>query len=986
MRNLYCCLLLFFLAMALPKFTFAQKTTEFWRPIANHELQPKQTNIDRLLPVRFKSFQLTNPDSFKTVLSNAPLRFSNESKNKTVIISIPMPNGRYEDFKVFESPVMAPLLAEKFPSIKTYSATGITNPNSVAKIDYTPRGFHAMIFTIGQNPVFVDPFDSNNQTYIAYYKKDFRSKEEHFECAVSESSKRIYTPNQITTRSAGDCQLREYRLALACTGEYAQYHDDGDNSNGDIIADVIAAMNITMNRVNGVFEKDAGITMVLVDNNEDIIYTDGGSDPYSNNNGGAMLSQNQTTCDNEIGSANYDIGHVFSTGGGGVAYLNAPCNNSIKAGGVTGGGSPEGDPFDIDYVAHEMGHQFGGRHTQNNSCNRDNSSSYEPGSASTIMGYAGICSPNVQSNSDDYYHAISIQQFGNFTTGAGNSCANIINSNNNQPTADAGADYTIPISTPFVLTGIGTDADGDPMTYCWEQWDREVAAMPPVSTSTSGPAFRTFAPSTNSERYFPRLSVVAGSGIDTWEVLPSVSRDLNFRLTVRDNNSAYGCTDEDDMTVTSSASSGPFLVTYPNTAMEWDANTTETITWDVANTTSAPVSCANVDILYSTDGGLSFPNILVANVPNDGSHPITVPEISTSQFRIIVKCSDNIFFDMSDENITIGVEIVCVQFTSVDVPVSISSSGTPIVTSNLVVALGETTTDINVLNLEGTHTYLGDLRFKLTDPLGNQLTLVDRECGNNDDFDVNFDDAGGSLSCPYNDNQTASAVDNLSNFNGLNPDGTWVLEIADLANQDGGQLDAWSIEICYEEASGPLPLNLLGFDAIAQKEDILLTWNTANEINNRGFEIQRSTHPQNGFERIGWVDGLGNATRGNYFFTDQNVIPGILYYYRLKQIDFDEQFSYSKIVQARLTIEALQVGISPNPANNNLNVILSKDDYNKGVIQIIDMLGRIMQTITFEMSDKKEIELKIENLSRGVYFLSINLDNEEHNIQKFIKR
>ncbi len=979
MREVLNCSLLI-LAIMFATVSYAQN--EFWKSIENHELQSKHSQKERLLPSKFKSFELANSSALKTRLSEAPLRFSAEVNRNSIIISIPMPDGSFQEFKVFESPLMPLELAQKFPQIKTYTAAGISNPNAFAKIDFTHKGFHAMIFAIGQNPVFVDPFDFTNQIYISYFKKDFRSDDEQFECGVSESSEgNIHNPNEIISRQAGDCQLREYRLALACTGEYAQYHDGGD-----IVNDAMAAMTTTMNRVNGVFEKDAGITMIFVANNEDIIYTNPSSDPYTNGNGSAMLGQNQTTCDNVIGSANYDIGHVFSTGGGGVAYLDSPCNNSLKARGVTGQGTPEGDPFDIDYVAHEMGHQFGGRHTQNNSCNRDNSSSYEPGSASTIMGYAGICSPNVQSNSDDYYHAINIQQFGVFTTGSGNTCANIIDSSNDAPTADAGTNYTIPISTPFVLTGTGTDPNSDDLTYCWEQWDKEVATMPPLSTSTVGPAFRSFKHTSNPQRFFPRLSVLAGSGTDTWEVLPSVTRVLNFRLTVRDNNSAYGCTEEDDMTVNTTASSGPFVVTNPNTELDWEVNTSETITWDVANTTAAPVSCANVDILYSTDGGLSFPYTLVTNVPNNGSNTITVPDVVTSQFRIMVKCSDNIFFDISNENVSIGVQTVCQTFNSVDVPISIPSSGTPTVFSDLPIALGENIIEINVLNLEGTHSWIGDLKFTLISPSSTEVVLVNQECGNDDDFDVNFDDDGSTLSCPYNNNQTAAPLANLSDFNGNNPDGTWMLKIEDFADQDGGQLDSWSIEICYEELNGPLPLDFIHFEAIAQKEEILLSWNTANEINNRGFEVHRSINPQSAFNKIGWVDGFGDATEGSYHFVDKNVRRGITYYYRLKQIDFDQKFTFSNVEQAKLEIEGLQVEIAPNPTSNMLSVSLLKEENHSGEILVIDILGKVIKSTTFEMRDKTVINLELNDLTEGIYFLGITLDDNEKSIQKFIKK
>jgi hypothetical protein len=395
--------------------------------------------------------------------------------------------------------------------------------------------------------------------------------------------------------------------------------------------------------------------MEIVPDNDQIVYTNSSGDPYSNGNASFMLGQNQTTCDNIIGSANYDIGHVFGTNSGGIASLGSVCSNSSKARGVTGGPAPVGDPFDIDYVAHEMGHQFGANHTQNNNCNRNNFTATEPGSASTIMGYAGICSPNVQNYSDDHFHGTSKNEIGSFITGSTHTCAVVSSVGNAGPViSSTSGNITIPANTPFALSAVATDADGDILTYCWEQINNQISSQPPLATSTAGPNFRSFSPSLSPVHYFPRLSTIASNGPFTWERLPSVSRTMNFRVSVHDNHPVAACNDFADVSVTVDGNSGPFVVSYPSaSAISWARGSQQTIAWNVANTNNAPVNCASVDILFSDDGGLSFPVILAAGVPNDGAHEITVPSAPTSSAKIMVISSAGTFFDISDNNFNI---------------------------------------------------------------------------------------------------------------------------------------------------------------------------------------------------------------------------------------------------------------------------------------------------------------------------------------------
>lgn len=606
-------------------------------------------NIERqIIPNKYRTVEL-NDDLLQKALKKAPPRFSAFAKTNTTILALPMPDGSTQHFSITEASVLHSDLAARYPEIQSFAGTGIDDPTATIRFDRTPAGFHAMVLTAKTSAVFIDPYaKGDTKNYISYYKKDYNNHlRKEFVCHVESE----VTPENFiehTQRIAGDCQLRNYRLALACTGEYAQFH--GGTVNG-----ALAAMNTSMVRVNGVFERDAGITMTIIPNNDDIIFLNGNTDPYTNGSGPAMLSENQTTIDNEIGINNYDIGHVFSTGGGGIASLRSPCGGG-KARGVTGQGAPVNDPFDIDYVAHEMGHQYGGNHTFNNCGGSAGNQAYETGGATTIMGYAGICgaASNVQNNSDAYFHAINIQEFANFVTGAGNSCAEILNSSNNPPSVDAGSNYTIPRSTPFELTAEGSDPDGDNLTYCWEQFDADGQSNSPPNSTDDGPLFRSLSPTGAPNRVFPRLSDLVINTNDDWEVLPSVARNMNFICTVRDNHSAYGCTDEDEMRVTVSNNAGPFVVTYPNSNnITWLVGTQETVTWNVANTDQSPVDAANVDITMSFDGGFTYPFTIASGVANNGSYTLTVPNLVGSDNRIRVQGSGNIFFDISNRDFTI---------------------------------------------------------------------------------------------------------------------------------------------------------------------------------------------------------------------------------------------------------------------------------------------------------------------------------------------
>lgn len=787
-----------FLFWALPTLLIAQK----WHALPT-KIKDNDSSID-FKPTRYQVAQVDDAEIKKILWST---QVESDYKAKATLLKIMMPDQTIKTFAIQQYSMMEPALAARFPEIRTYSGQQVDDPHTRIHLSYTVHGLRASISGHGEK-TYIDYYQRGDKnTKIIYRKADYPNKED-FSCSVENMKiDKTALPEHSHRSAVGNCTLHTLRLAISVTGEYSTYHgasSDGTPADHQLVHSAVVT---SVDRMNQVFQQDLGIRMILVANNDDLYYFDASNDPFTNQSSSATLNTNQTTTNNIIGSANYDIGHNYNTGANsGLAQLFAACNNNGKARGASGRIDPIGDPFSVDYVAHEIGHQLGAKHTQNNDCNRNNNTAVEPGSASTIMGYAGICSPNVQGNSDDHYHAISINEI---RTGNGAStlgCAQQIqNFGNSDPTVTvATTSYTIPHSTPFILTAMGGDADGDPLTYCWEQIDNEIATMPPQPTNTSGPAFRSVSPSPSPSRYFPSFANLK-SGVTTWEVLPSVARTMDFRVTVRDwhdgpGDSDAGCTSEVDVSVTTSGSIGSFDVTSHSADEVWTAGTTKTVTWDVAGTTSSPISCANVDIVISTDGS-TFDNaiVLAANVPNNGSASITVPNIDVALTRYMVRCSDNIFFDINDGHITIGDYVSkCNTYSPSDLPITISASGTPTITSNLTVAESGQLSNLKITSLQGTHTYMSDLNFTLISPDGSSLQFWSEPCSNTNNFDIKFDDAAANNSwpCPPVDGLWYQPDNALRFLDGKEVNGQWSLQVYDDTNQDGGSLNAWSIEIC----------------------------------------------------------------------------------------------------------------------------------------------------------------------------------------------
>jgi len=642
MHTSLCALLLFCTYVA-----FGQKT----EPIPSYWSAIESDNKNGQADISHRYFQLDHTHFYK-LLAQVPMEGIAKNKQSKTVLSFPTSNGSFQTFLIEEISNFHPDLAARFPMIKSYKGRNVDQPTNTIRFSIAPQGISAMIQSVDKPTVFIDKSNNTtNELYQVYHKEN--KVVMPYACEVHEIANRI-NPNSSNARNQkADCQLRTFRLALACTGEYAQYH--GGNT-----IDVLAAMNATLTIINGIFERDLAIHLELIPETTNLIHLDATTDPYSNLELTNMLGENQIECDTKIGAENYDIGHVFGTALGGVAFLGVVCQNGFKASGATGFVRPEGPTFAIDLVAHEIGHQFGAQHTFNgdqvacSGSNRSSETSVEPGSGSTIMSYAGICPPqDVQNNSDAYFHAISLQQIREVLNSNGDCAAITPNFNNSSPLAEPLSNiFYIPQSTPFVLEITADDTENNTLTYTWEQMDKEIAPQPPLSTNAGGPLFRSLPPTESPTRYFPNLNDLVNNSTPRWEVLPSVARTMNFRGTVRDNFVGGGCTDEFDIQI-EVADVVPFEVLSPNDNVTWEAGTQKTVTWVVGQTNSEPINTQSIDILLSVDGGFTYPTVLAKNVPNKGISTILVPNVVTNTARIMVRASENIFFDISNENFEI---------------------------------------------------------------------------------------------------------------------------------------------------------------------------------------------------------------------------------------------------------------------------------------------------------------------------------------------
>lgn len=607
----------------------------------------------------------------------------------------PNQNGIYAEVSFDEILISS----SKIPGITTLNGTS-TDKSIIYRLTLLKEGIEGIMKT-PEGYFFIEPSDENPNEYIIYAMSD--TDVDKIKCGVEgnfeikTNSGRVLSESHFPVGSA----LRVYDMAAAATGEFVTHFGNQ--------ATALAKIVSVMNAANLIYELEASVRFQLIaaTTNYTILFTNASSDPFSPNTTFADAEASQTgfntmNSNGTLSYSSYDVGHTFNIyqhfdsqgnpliSSRGQAGPN-PCIDAEKSRGWTEWSHVATLPTYLSMVVsvfvHEVGHQFTAFHTYNAVGGTANNATFclngwsptdaiEPGSGTTLMSYANNCiNPTnftiTGNNKLNYFNTKSLEKIYNYVANSA-TCFTSSATGNTPPVAGAGTDITIPKGTPFKLNGTATDANGDAMSYTWDQYDVATANDKgalgtsiagaggyTAVNSTTAPLFRSEQSSSSTERTFPKLTYIlnnANNPADNeGEDLPQVARTMKFRFTVRDNKSGGGGVDSDEVTV-NVVNSGPFQITSQNTATLWFYNGTNTanITWDVNGTNAAPLNTTNVKISFSTDGGQTFPTVLIASTPNDGSHTITIPNNVTSQGRIKIEAIGNVYFDINDVNITIG--------------------------------------------------------------------------------------------------------------------------------------------------------------------------------------------------------------------------------------------------------------------------------------------------------------------------------------------
>ncbi len=622
------------------------------------------------IPERYEIFDL-NEAALETILSQAPSEFSSQVEGSTAVVPLPLPDGTYLDFRLAKSSSMVPEMAQKYPMIQSYSAQGVTDPTLTARLTWTPNGLYAAIND--RSVVYmVAPYSFDEQVHhMSFLESDFVDQAaispyddltDSHESGFSPLEAGYVSPalQESTVYSTGNV-LRIYKAAIATTDEYGQ-------ANGGTIESVLSAVVSWLDWTNVVFERELAVRFVLAPNSDQVMYLGPGvTDPFTDTED-FNFDITQALYDAVIGSENYDVGHLFKANMAGGVAAGSVCNDSNK-------GRGEGNP---GALRHEFGHMLGMPHSWNSTVcalsdagggNQYNAvGAFEIGSGNTIMSYFGLCgADNLPPPHTNRFHVGSYVDSVTRIT-ENQTCGQWVDVDfNTAPTVDAGTNsITIPVDTPFTLEGSASDAEGDTMSFTWEQYDLGPSSYLTDLLGTS-PRYMNYGETAEPIRTFPQLSDILANTTTLYEQPVTGpltdTYTMTFRLRAYDNNAGLGGVAYDDVFVyiTDTTTIGdpitPFLVTYPNAAsVLWVGGTNENITWDVANTDQAPINCATVNIDLSLDGGYTYPTSLASGTANDGSHLVTIPAVDSGLARVRVACAthpDHFFFDVSDADFSV---------------------------------------------------------------------------------------------------------------------------------------------------------------------------------------------------------------------------------------------------------------------------------------------------------------------------------------------